>query len=218
MQKLKTIKNVKLVCIFGALFIATVAPELINNSPKNNNDLRNNKYQIVHITDLSSSLSKKNSSIDDKNNYVITYQQQQQTTSNYSEGKIIETRLLEIESKGFDNTVNRPVYLYPTKFKDLCQKSAYFPEWKINNGTNNGVFRLKINDNEKLQRGGDFYYFCVYEEGAMNQITHLGKESLLNLQHLRYVSCQFLIEISDMLIAFQAIRFTSVTFFTVFII
>lgn len=189
MQKLGTIKNVKLVCIFGALFIATVAPELINNNHKDN-DLRNNKYQIVHITDLSSSLSKKSSSIDDKNNYVITYQQQQQTTSNYDDGKLVETRIIEIESKGFNETVNKPVYLYPTKFKDLCQKSAFFPEWKINNGTSNGVFRLKINVNEKLKRG-DSYYFCVYEEGATNQITHLGEESLLNLQHLRYVSCHF---------------------------
>jgi hypothetical protein len=181
MQKLGTIKNVKLVCIFGALFVASVAPELINNN--DNDDLRNNKYQIVHITDLSSSLSKKiSSSIDDKN-YVITYQQ----TFNDNDGKIAETRVLEIESKGFNETVNKPVYLYATRFKDSCQKSAYFHEWKINNGTSNGVFRLKINFNEKLKRS-DFYYFCVYEEGTTNDIIHLGEESLLNLNNLRYVS------------------------------
>ena len=181
MQKLGTIKNVKLVCIFGALFIVSVAPELLNNNHKDN-DLRNKKYQIVHITDLSSLLSKKSSSIDDKN-YVITYQQQ---TSNDNDGKIAETRLLEIESKGFNETVNKPVYLYLTRFKDSCQKIAYFPEWKINNGTSNGVFRLKINFNEKLKRS-DFYYFCVYEEGATDEKIHLGEESLLN--NLRYVSC-----------------------------
>ncbi|CAH1723602.1 unnamed protein product [Chironomus riparius] len=180
MQKLGTSKNVKLVCIFGALFIASVAPELINNSLKDN-DLRNNKYQIVHITDLSSSLLKgnKSNSIDDKN-YVITYQQ----TSNLNDGKMESTRILEIESKGFNETVNKPVNLYPTRFKDSCHKSASFPEWKINNGTSsNGVFRLKINVNEELKRS-DFYYFCAYEEGTSNEITHLGEESLLNLHNL----------------------------------
>lgn len=191
MQKLGILKNVELVCISGAilfLLIVSVAPEVLiaDNNKINDVNVLRNKYQIIHIRDLPST---NEISANDKNR-VITYQQrqeqQQQQTTNYDkENSNQETRFIEIELKGFNHVSNKsPVYLFLTPYNDSCQKSAFFPEWKIDNGTSNGVLRLKINFNKRLKESHDLY-FCVRNEGIIpNEIQHLGEKLVLKTHEI----------------------------------
>lgn len=176
MQKLGILKDAKIVCLFGALlFVASVAPKELTSNVE---DLRNiRKYQIVSISHLS------NESAVDDINFVITYQQQKHHQQTTNDDRYKEPRLIQIESKGFNDTSNtEPVLLFLTTFKDSCQKSAFLPQWKINNGTSNGVFRLQIYFNEKL-KDSDLYYFCVRDEKlAVGPLLHLGTDSVFTIR------------------------------------
>jgi hypothetical protein len=187
--------NVKLIWIFGAiLFILIVhAPQNVlskvtsfHNRSIVEKDLslaiERKEYKVEHVRELLSASS--SNSVDDKS-CVITYQQEQQTlgNKNIDGANVADTRLLEVISKGFDNTSD-VLYLIVSRFKDSCTKSASFPSWKINNGTSDGVFRLKINFDERVMEETDLF-LCLQTNSDghhhHDDLIHLGSSSSFRL-------------------------------------
>jgi hydrogenase maturation factor len=168
MQKLANRRNVKLSWIFGALICLVVIAPIKTQSEKinNNYDIRKSKYQVLQIRELS--LEEVNEREE------ITYQQ---TFDDFAISKEHAT-FFQIQSKGFDKSFSNPVYLTLTVSKDSCQKNAYFPAWKIDKGTSNGAFRMKINFQSKLTNRDLF--FCAHDE-QNNQMEHLGASSQFRL-------------------------------------
>lgn len=151
--------------IFTANAVNSTLPE------KNVSNYSNDKYRIVHITEIVRSTNE----YDDKNP-VITYQQQNingiDNTSN-------DTRLLEIVSKGFDENPSE-IYITISQFKDFCKEQSTFPSWKIDRGTENGIFRLKISYQEQISEKD--LYLCLYNGQYENMLIHLGRLSLFRLE------------------------------------
>jgi hypothetical protein len=151
---------------FLCIFLAVVAPQCVL-SLSSNRIVTDDFNRIVSVIEL-----------DERNileRDVITYQQQQLKTRDQPE-VAKDIRTLEIKSVGFDD--NSPAYLYVTPFKDSCRKNASFlPSWKIDNGTSNGVFRIKINYEQRLTEGDLF--FCVSDD---DEGHHLGDSSSFRLR------------------------------------
>lgn len=165
---------------FAILLFATVtlcnAANLENNAVSASKDNNiNDFYQILHVNEVFSK-----STDDDDNVSVITYQQDEK---HQQLKEINETRTLEIKSKGFLNGL-LPALLIVTQFKDSCRNNASLPSWKIiNKGSkqqsNNEVFRLKINFEQRLTEGD--FYFCIKSERLLEKEKHLGITSLFRL-------------------------------------
>lgn len=155
---------------FLCIFLAVVAPKCILTLSLNNkgNAVTDDRYGIVHVIELDER--------DIVERDVITYQQQRETREQPESAEDIRT--LEIKSVGFDIGLadSPPVYLYVTPFKDLCRKNASFlPSWKIDNGTSNGVFQIKINYEQRLT--DENLFFCVFDDDDANRGHHLGDSS-----------------------------------------
>lgn len=159
---------------FLCIFLVVVAPKcILSLSLNNNNIIDDNYYGIVHVIELDES------NIVERD--VITYQQQQLETREEPESEK-DIRTLEIKSIGFDISLtdNSPLYLIVTPFKDSCRKNAYFlSSWKIDNGTSNGVFRIKINYEQRLT--DEELFFCVFDDDEKSG-HHLGDSSRFRLK------------------------------------
>lgn len=169
--------RIELLCIFLALLAPRCVLSLSSNRIKINSIKVDESHQILNVIELINER-------DILERDVITYQQQQQTRELPESAKDI--RILEIKSEGFDNALadDLPTYLYVTPFKDSCRKNASFlPSWKINNGTSNGVLRIKINYEQRLTDG--VLYFCVSDsnnDDNANWRHHLGDSSGFQLR------------------------------------
>lgn len=182
MQKLlgRTSRRVKLsLYIACAIFLAvSCIPECSSSvslsseeksiviDDKDNN--KSNFYQIIHVSEVPSTNNN-----DDDDEHVITYQQ------HVEEGIMKSTndpRTIAVKSKGFDNSTSAQVIIIISQFKDSCRKNASLPSWKIDKGTTNGDFQLKINYEQRLSEGD--FYLCVKNE---KREQHLGLSSAFRL-------------------------------------
>lgn len=164
----ETIRSVVLLHILYTIILITSAPKSVSTLRLNENNIviddkdisYKDVYQIVHVIEV---ISKH-----DDNKIVISYQQENIKSAD-------DVRILEVQSKGFDDGVS--LYLITTEFKDSClRKNASLPSWKIDKGTSNETFHLKINY-EQILTEHDFY-FCV-KNGKLEK--HLGISSAFRL-------------------------------------
>ncbi|KAG5682249.1 hypothetical protein PVAND_011613 [Polypedilum vanderplanki] len=195
MQKLENVYWIFGALILCGIFIANVAPvETISQRDFKNhsdisseNDIHDKKieYEIIHITEIS---HKKNNVDDDKKHAITTYQQQTQTLNLDYEGTnhhYADTRLLQIETKGFDDKRLKFVYLFVTQHNEQCKKNAYSPAWKIiNNETTSNInerFNLEIKFRKEFE--GKSLFLCIMygDDEKQMHTKHLGKKSLFNL-------------------------------------
>ena len=129
----------------------------------------NSNRTFVYIKDVTSKTN------DDKEQ-LITYQSIDHKSLNGIKNEDIEdSRLIEIAVSGFDDGVAS--YLISlTESKDSCRNahSSSLPAWKIDRGTNGGIFRVKINEAKRLT--GKTLFLCVWNE-ALGTFEHLGEAS-----------------------------------------
>ena len=127
-------------------------------------DNESNSYQIIHVSEVPSS--------NDDDEHVITYQQNEEEDIIKSTN---DPRTIAVKSKGFDKSTSAQ-FLIVSQFKDSCRKNASLPSWKIDKGTTNGDFQLKINYEPRLSEAD--FYLCVKSE---KREQHLGLSSAFRL-------------------------------------
>jgi hypothetical protein len=173
----RTARRVMLLCISYALILLVCDTQALSTQSLSPNrvviddkDKSGDFYRIEHIQVISTN-------DDDYNTEsVITYHEEEQQQSEIDESAVNETKILRVEtSKGFEK--DRIVILITTQFKDSCRKNASLPSWKIDKGTSNGTFHLKINYERRLTERD--FYFCV--RNLNDDEWHLGILSAFRL-------------------------------------
>lgn len=176
--KIRTSRRVMLLCITYAFILLVCGTQALsfnqhlsqNQVVIDDKDKSTDFYHIKHIEVISTN----NDDYSKNAESVISYQQQQEYVIDKS--AVNKTRFIRVDtSKGFDK--DHTVLLITTQFKDSCRKNASLPSWKIDKGTSNGTFHLKINYEQRLI-GRDFY-FCV--KNGDGKEWHLGITSAFRL-------------------------------------
>lgn len=172
----RTSRCVMLLCITYAVILLVCDTQALSSSQSlsQNQVVIDDKdfYRIEHIEVITTTTTDNYS---ENAESVISYQPQQQQHE-IDKSAVSETRIIRVDaSKGFDK--DHSVLLITTQFKDSCRKNASLPSWKINKGTSNGTFHLKINYEQRLSERD--FYFCV-KNGAGEE-WHLGISSAFRL-------------------------------------
>jgi hypothetical protein len=172
-----TSRRVMLLCITYAVILLVCDTQALSSQSLSHNrvviddkDKSSDFYRIEHIEVITTD--------DDyigNAESVISYQQQEQQHE-IDKSAVNERKLIRVDaSKGFEK--ERTVLLITTQFKDSCRKNASLPSWKIDKGTSNGTFLLKINYERRLTERD--FYFCVKNEDGRE--WHLGISTAFRL-------------------------------------